>query len=284
MIFNREITNGSPPARRATSELFIRLRDTRAMRRFERQVVLITGGSSGIGYATAQAFLEEGARVAINGRNATRLKRAEASLRALGEVLTIRGDVAKASDARRLVSETTKGLGPIDVLVNNAGIYIYKSLVKKTEREYDQEMDINLKGTFLCSKYVLPGMVRRRRGVIVNVSSESALVASAGTAVYCASKAGMVLLTMDIALEHAKDGIRANAVCPGEVVTPMMERDAEASGLGFKEYYRRLVAPIPMHRAAKPEEIARVILFLASDDSSFMTGAAVTVDGGASIL
>ncbi len=94
----------------------------------------------------------------------------------------------------------------------------------------------------------------------------------------------MVLLTMGIALEHAKDGIRANAVCPGEVVTPMMERDAEASGLGFKEYYRRLVAPIPMHRAAKPEEIARVILFLASDDSSFMTGAAVTVDGGASIL
>ncbi len=251
------------------------------MRRFEGKVVLVTGGSSGIGYATAKAFLEEGAKVAIAGRDATRLRKAESELKAIGKVLAIRGDVSKLADARRFVSETTKALGPIDVLVNNAGIYIDKFLEEFTEREYDEVMDINLKGAFLCSKYVLPGMLRRKRGVIVNVASDSGLVGTAGSSVYCASKGGMVLLTKAMALEHARDGIRVNAICPGEVDTPMLERDAEASGLDHDEYVRRLTAPIPMGRAARPEEIARAILFLASEDSSFMTGAAMPVDGGA---
>ena len=251
------------------------------MSRFGGRVVLVTGSSSGIGYATAEAFLEEGAKVAITGRDAARLKRAEKALKRLGKVFAIQGDVSVAADVKRFVTETTKSLGSIDVLVNNAGIYVNKPVEEFSEEEYDAVMDINLKGTFLCTKYVIPSMVRRKRGAIVNVASDSGLVGTAGSSVYCASKGGMVLFTKAVALDHAKDGIRVNAVCPGEVETPMLDRDAEASGLGYREYYKRLVAPIPMKRAAKPEEIAKAILFLASDEVPFMTGAALSVDGGA---
>jgi NAD(P)-dependent dehydrogenase (short-subunit alcohol dehydrogenase family) len=250
------------------------------MPRFEKQVVLVTGGSSGIGQATAKAFLTEGAKVAISARNLPRLRAATRLLRTVGDVLPIRGDVSKATDARRFARETERRLGPIDVLVNNAGIWIEKYLEAFTEKEYDRVMDINLKGAFLCSKYVLPGMVKRRHGVIVNVSSDSAFVGAPGSAVYGASKAGLLSMTKCMALEHARDGIRVNAICPGEVRTPMMEADARRSGLRFGEYYRRLSSRIPMGRAADPDEIARSILFLASDESSFMTGAAVSVDGG----
>ena len=254
------------------------------MGRFEGRVVLVTGGSSGIGYAAAKAFLEEGARVSITGRNAARLQRAEAELARHGTLLAIRGDVSKAADAKRMVAETTKRLGPIDVLVNNAGIYINKPVEAFSEREYDEVMDINMKGAFLCTKYAIAGMVRRKRGAIVNVASDSGLVGTAGSSVYCASKGAMVLFTKAVALDHAQDGIRVNVICPGEVRTPMLERDAAESGRGFEEYYRRLVEPIPMQRAATADEVARGILFLASEDASFMTGAALSVDGGSTAM
>jgi len=250
------------------------------MQRFENRVVLVTGGSSGIGLATAKAFLNEGAKVAITGRSAARLAKAAKGLARSGWVLSVRGDVSKAADARRFVRETERVLGPIDVLVNNAGIYLQKFTHDVTEREYDRVMDINLKGAFLCTKYALPGMVRRKRGNIVNVASDSGLVATPQASIYCASKGGMILLTRVLAVDHAKDGIRANAICPGEVETPMLERDAKAARLPYKEYLRKLVAPYPMKRAGKPEEIARGILFLASEDSTFMTGACLSMDGG----
>ncbi len=254
------------------------------MGRFDGRVVLVTGGSSGIGYAVARAFLEEGAKVAISGRNAARLARAETELRKLGPVLAVRGDVARAADAKRMVSETVRRLGPLDVLVNNAGIYVNKPVESITEREYDDVMDINMKGTFLCTKFAIASMLKRRRGAIVNVSSDSGLVGTAGSSVYCASKGAMVLFTKAVALDHARDGIRVNAVCPGEVRTPMLERDAAESGRGFAEYYRRLVDPIPMKRAATADEVARSVLFLASDEASYMTGTALSVDGGSTAL
>src|SRR6266566_691929 len=148
------------------------------MTRFEQHVVLITGGSSGIGFATANAFLEEGAKVAITGRNVARLDRAVRRLGSPGRVLGIPGDVSKAADAKRFVVRTERTLGPLDVLVNNAGIYVQKSTEDLTEREWDSVLDINLKGAFLCTKYALPGMIRRRRGNIINVASDSALVAT----------------------------------------------------------------------------------------------------------
>ena len=174
--------------------------------------------------------------------------------------------------------------GRTDVLVHNAGIYINKPVESVSEREYDEIMDINMKGAFLTTKFAIPGMVKRKRGAIVNVASDSGLVGTAGSSVYCASKGAMVLFTKAVALDHAKDGIRVNVICPGEVTTPMLERDAAESGRGFEEYYQRLAAPIPMKRAATAEEIARGILFLASDESSFMTGSALSVDGGSTAL
>src|SRR5437879_8143189 len=170
------------------------------MPRFGNQVVLVTGGSSGIGLATAKEFLTEGAKVAISARNLPRLRASTRSLRTFGDVRPIRGDVSNAADARRFARETERMLGPIDVLVNNAGIWIEKDLEAFTETEYDRVMDINLKGVFLCSKYVLPGMVKRRRGVIVNVSSDSGFLAAPGSA-----KAGLLLMTKCMALEHARD-------------------------------------------------------------------------------
>src|SRR5437879_11171211 len=198
--------------------------------RFGKQVVLVTGGSSGIGLATAKAFLGEGAKVAISARNLPRLRAATRSLRTFGDVLPIRGDVSKATDARRFARETERRLGPIDVLVNNAGIWIEKELEAFTEAEYDWVMDINLKGAFLCSKYALPGMVKRRRGVIVNVASDSAFQGAPGSAVYASSKAGLLLMTECMALEHARDGIRVNATRPGEDRTRMTEADARRLG------------------------------------------------------
>jgi NAD(P)-dependent dehydrogenase (short-subunit alcohol dehydrogenase family) len=250
------------------------------MHRFEGRVALVTGGSSGIGNATAKAFLKEGAKVAITARDAARLRTAERNLSGFGDTLAIRGDVSQPRDARRMVRETERRLGPIDVLVNNAGIYVNKPVEAVTEAEYDRVMDINMKGTFLCTKYAIRGMVRRKHGAIVNVSSDSGIVGTAGSSVYCASKGAVVLFTKAVALDHARDGIRVNAICPGEVETPMLDRDAAASGLSYAGYYRKLVSPIPMRRAANPEEIAAGILFLASEDASFMTGAAMSVDGG----
>lgn len=183
-----------------------------------------------------------------------------------------------------MVAETARKLGPLDVLVNNAGVYRNKPVESFSEKEYDEIMDINMKGAFLTTKFAIPGMVKRKRGTIVNVASDSGLVGTAGSSVYCASKGAMVLFTKAVALDHAKDGIRVNVVCPGEVRTPMMERDAAESGRGFEEYYRRVVAPIPMKRAATAEEIARGILFLASDEASFMTGTVLSVDGGSTAL
>jgi NAD(P)-dependent dehydrogenase (short-subunit alcohol dehydrogenase family) len=250
------------------------------MRRFEGRVVLVTGGSTGIGFAAASAFLSEGASVAITARGRPGLERAAASLGREGRVVAIPGDVSRAADARRMVGSARRVLGPLDVLVNNAGIFRPGAVHETSERDYDAILDINLKGVFLVSKYAIPGMRRRRRGSIVNVSSDAGLVGYPGYAAYCASKGALVLLTKAMALDYAKDGIRVNAVCPGEVDTPMMREEIVRSGLGEARYLKALADTIPMRRPARPEEIARTILFLASDEASYMTGSAVAVDGG----
>jgi NAD(P)-dependent dehydrogenase (short-subunit alcohol dehydrogenase family) len=177
------------------------------------------------------------------------------------------------------VEETTRAFGGLDVLFNNAGVYYPHTALDCTEEEWDLQIDINLKGTFLMSKYALAGMVARGGGVIINNSSGWGLVGGDAAVAYCASKGGVVLLTKAMAIDHGRQGIRVNCVCPGDVETPMLPEDARMRGLNLETYLAG-AANRPMGRIGTAEEIAKAALFLASDDSSFMTGAALVVDGG----
>jgi NAD(P)-dependent dehydrogenase (short-subunit alcohol dehydrogenase family) len=243
-------------------------------------VAIITGGTSGMGRATAILFAREGAKVAIQGRDEGRGRGvADAIRRDRGEAMFVRGDVRSSADCRRTVAETLRVFGRVDILFNNAGVFFPRTVPACPEEEWDQTIDVNLKGTFLMSKAVLPHMIERRSGVIINNSSGWGLVGGDAAAAYCASKGGVVLLTKAMAIDHGRQGIRVNCLCPGDVDTPMLPDDARRRGQPWEEYLRGAVNR-PLGRIGTPEEIARAALFLASDDSSFMTGAALVVDGG----
>lgn len=246
------------------------------------KVALITGGTRGIGYATALLFLKEGAKVVITGRSERHGKEAIEKLKneVFKNVLFIQGDVSRSTDAKRMIQATVKEFGQLDILVNNAGIWITGTAEKTSEADWDRVIDVNLKGTFLCSKYALP-YLKKTSGVIVNIASCNGLVAEPGCVAYCASKGGVVLLTKAMALDHAKEGIRVNCVCPGPIMTSMLEQELTQSGLTREKYLKKEADSHPIGRIGKPEEVAKAVLFLASDDSSsFVTGTALSVDGG----
>ncbi len=248
--------------------------------RLENKVALITGGTSGIGEATAVLFAAEGAKVAITGRNPERGAAVTQRIkRAVGEAFFIRADVSRAEDCRTAVDETIRGFGRLDILFNNAGVFYPQTAIECSEKEWDEQIDVNLKGTFLMSKYALPAMIAQGRGVIVNNSSGWGIVGGDRAVAYCASKGGVVLMTKAMAVDHGRQGIRVNCICPGDVETPMLPVDAKMRGLKWEEYIAGC-ANRPLGRVGTAEEIARAVLFLACDDSSFMTGAALVVDGG----
>jgi len=248
--------------------------------RLPDKVALITGGTSGIGEATALLFSQEGARVAITGRSLDRGERLAGKIEAAGgRAIFLQSDVRSAEQCRRSVDETLKAFGRLDVLFNNAGVYYPHTALDCTEEEWDQQIDVNLKGTFLMSKYVLPRMIEQGGGVIINNSSGWGLVGGDAAVAYCASKGGVVLLTKAMAIDHGRQGIRVNCICPGDVDTPMLPEDARMRGLKWQDYLAG-AANRPMGRVGTSDEIARAVLFLASGDSSFMTGAALVVDGG----
>ncbi len=248
--------------------------------RLKDKVALITGGTSGIGEATALLFAAEGARVAITGRNAERGADVVTRIEQAGrEALFVRADVSLADDCRRAVDETVRALGGLDILFNNAGVFYPQTALECSEREWDEQIDINLKGTFLMSKFALPGMIARQRGVIINNASGWGIVGGDHAVAYCASKGGVVLMTKAMAIDHGAQGIRVNCICPGDVETPMLPADAKMRGLKWEDYIAGC-ANRPLGRVGTVEEIAKAVLFLASDDSSFMTGAALVVDGG----
>ena len=250
--------------------------------RLANKVALITGGTSGIGRATAVLFAREGARVAITGRNEERGRQVvEEIQKAGGSALFFRSDVRLAEECRRAVEDTVRAFGPIDILFNNAGLYFPNTAAGCSEEEWDLTVDINLKGTFLMSKYALPGMIARGKGVIINNGSGWGLVGGAQAAAYCAAKGGVVLLTKAMAIDHARQGIRVNCVCPGDVDTPMLVEDARQRRMSREDYMKEAINR-PMGRVGTPEEIARAVLFLSTDDSSFVTGATLAVDGGGS--
>jgi len=245
------------------------------------KVALITGGTRGIGYATALLFLKEGAKVTITGRSEKHGKEAIDKLKNEGfkDVVFIQGDVSNSADAKRMIQATVNRLGQLDILFNNAGIWIEGTAETMSESNWDNVIDVNLKGSFLCSKYALP-YLKETKGVIVNTASCDGLVAEPKCVAYCASKGGIVLLTKAMALDHAKEGIRVNCVCPGAIMTPMLKQGLPRSRSKREKYFKETAEAHPMGRIGESEEVAKAVLFLASDDSSFITGVAISVDGG----
>lgn len=248
--------------------------------RLKDRVALITGGTSGIGEATALLFAREGAKVAITGRNETRGAAVVSTIRAQdGEAIFLRADVAFAADCRRAVDETLRAFGCLHILFNNAGIFYAQTALECSEEAWDEQIDVNLKGTFLMSKFALPAMIAQHHGVIINNSSGWGIVGGDRAVAYCASKGGVTLMTKALAIDHGRDGIRVNCICPGDVDTPMLPADAKRRELSWEKYLEGCNQR-PLGRIGTAEEIAKAVLFLASDESSFMTGAALVVDGG----
>jgi NAD(P)-dependent dehydrogenase (short-subunit alcohol dehydrogenase family) len=246
----------------------------------ENKVAIVTGGTSGIGEAVALLFAREGGAVAVTGRNEARGHAVSARiLESGGKAIFLRTDVRKAAECKRAIDETLHSFGRLDILFNNAGVFFPQNALECSEEEWDLQIDVNLKGTFLMSKYALEPMIAQGSGVIINNSSGWGLVGGDKAVAYCASKGGVVLLTKAMAVDHGRQGIRVNCICPGDVDTPMLPEDARLRGLDWKTYLTGCENR-PMGRIGTPDEIAKAVLFLASDDSSFMTGAALVVDGG----
>ena len=249
--------------------------------RFEGKVALITGGTSGIGAATAIRFAGEGAHVVITGRDADRGASVVAAIGESGrQARFVPADVRIAADCRRSVDATVDAFGRLDVLFNNAGVYVANDALDCTEDEWDAQVDTSLKGAFLMSKFALPHMIAQGSGSIVHCASGWGLVGGPKAVAYCAAKGGMVVMTKAMALDHGPQGIRVNAVCPGDTETPMEHEDARAQGLTWEEYVRDAVAGRAIARMATPQEIAGAVLFLASDEAAYVTGVALPVDGG----
>ena len=246
--------------------------------RFINKVVVITGAASGIGRAAAIAFASEGARVAILDRSADALKEAEATARkAGGEVLAITCDVSEPDQVDAAITQVIHAFGRLDVAFNNAGIENKAAPVHEIElAEWDRILGINLRGLFVCMKHELAQMVKQGAGVVVNTSSGAGIRGVAGGAAYAASKHAIIGLTRSAALDYAKQNIRVNAVLPGNIETPMMDRFTGGDA-------QKAIDLEPVGRLGKPEEIAEAVLWMASDLGGFVTGAATVVDGGWSL-
>ncbi len=249
--------------------------------RFNDRAVIITGGASGIGKATAEGFLEEGARVAIFDVSKDGCRSVADEFKKKGhQIFTATGDVSSQADVKRMVKAATKHLGAIDVLFNNAGILVEGTVDQVSEADWDRIMAINVKGVFLMCKEVIPLMLSNGRGTIVNNASCSGLVGDRGAIAYNTSKGAVVLMTKCLALDYADQSIRVNCVCPGEIETPMFKQEARSRRMSLEKYRSQLAACHPIGRLGKPKEVADAVLFLASSDASFITGAAFSVDGG----
>jgi NAD(P)-dependent dehydrogenase (short-subunit alcohol dehydrogenase family) len=248
--------------------------------RFDGKVAIITGGTSGIGLATAELLSAEGARVVLMARNPTRGGEAvERITSADRQVIFVQGDVSLAADCLRCVTTAVETYGQLDILFNNAGvIYVNRSLVDTTEEEWDATLNSNLKGIFWMSKYAIPH-IAKNGGVIINNASIFGLVGGSGVAAYCAAKGGVINLTKAMAIDHASQNIRVNCICPGSVDTPLLEKEMNDLG-GVETQLPKFASRHPMNRIASPEEIARAVAYLASNDASFITGVALPVDGG----
>ena len=244
--------------------------------RLPNTVALLTGGGSGIGRAIAERFAQEGARVVVADRN---LPGAEETARLIdeggGEALAVEADVADAAAVAAMVARAVDVFGPVDVLVNNAGASQGDDILTIDEATWDWNLAVVLKSVFLCSKAVLPAMIERRRGAIVNIASVNGLT-GLGEEPYSAAKAGMINLTQNLAIKYGRFGVRANVICPGTIRTPIWQARVERRPTIFDE----LAAWYPLGRVGEPADVANAALFLASPEAAWITGAVLPVDGG----
>jgi meso-butanediol dehydrogenase/(S,S)-butanediol dehydrogenase/diacetyl reductase len=244
--------------------------------RFKGKVVIITGAGSGIGRVMAHRFAAEGARVAVVDWVAERADAVTAEITSSGgQSLAIKADVSSAKEVDAMVSETTSRFGPVDVLINNAAIADGDDVLLIEGDTWDRDVAVVLKSVFLCSKAVLPSMIERRGGAIVNIASVNGMSAL-GNEAYSAAKAGVINLTQGIAVRYGAHGVRCNAIAPGTIRTPIWEERIARDPVVFQ----RLVKWYPLGRVGEPDDVANAAMFLASDEASWITGTVLPVDGG----
>jgi meso-butanediol dehydrogenase/(S,S)-butanediol dehydrogenase/diacetyl reductase len=251
------------------------------------KVVLITGGGTGIGTAIAERFVAEGAKICISGRRQEMLDKVARSLLA-GTIATCPGDVTKVKDVKRMVETALTFGGRLDVVVNNAGIDPGGTVTDVDVELWRQVIEINLTGPFLVMKEAIPHMIKGGGGSIINISSLGGLRCLPGMAAYCSSKAALIMLTKQAALDYGPFKVRCNAVCPGATRTAMLEEAlsplAQALRTDVDGVFARISSNVPLRRVATPDEISGICSYLASDDSSFMSGSVLLIDGGAAVV
>lgn len=244
------------------------------------KVAIITGASSGIGREIAILFSEMGSSLSLLDIDEKKGKELEERIKKEGrDALFIKCDVASSRDCEKSVKKTLEKYGKIDILCNCAGIIIRKNVIDLTEEEWEKVINVNLKGVFLMCHYVIPFMIKNGGGSIINIGSGWSLKGGPSAVAYCASKAGVLNMTRAMAIDHGKDGIRVNCVCPGDTETEMLIKECQQLGMDYKSFIMEAKnRPIP--RIGKPEDIAYTALFLASELSSWITGTCIVVDGG----
>jgi meso-butanediol dehydrogenase / (S,S)-butanediol dehydrogenase / diacetyl reductase len=251
------------------------------------KVALITGGGTGIGTAIARRFVADGARVCITGRRKALLERVALSL-PQGSVVACAGDVANLEDAKQMVAQAIDFGGRLDVLVNNAGIDPPGTIAEVDPNLWKQVIDINLTGPFYLMKVAIPHFLKRGGGSIINISSLAGLRCIPAMPAYCASKAGLIMLTQQAALDYGPSRIRCNVVCPGGIRTEMLEEAmapmARALQTDISGAFAKMTSLSPLRRVGLPDEVSGICSYLASDDSLFTTGAVIVIDGGASVV
>ncbi|MFX1285755.1 MAG: SDR family NAD(P)-dependent oxidoreductase [Promethearchaeota archaeon] len=244
------------------------------------KVGIVTGAASGIGLAAASLLAEMGASVALIDIDSPRGEKAAAEIRKTGgEVKFFCCDVTSNDDCKHTIETIYKEFGKIDILFNNAGVIKRRNIINLKEKDWDQVLNVNLKGIFLLSRYVIPIMVKAKGGSIINTGSGWGLKGGSDALAYCASKGGVVNMTRAMAIDHGKHGIRVNCVCPGDINTPMLRNEAHQLGVNEEEFIKE-AAKRPINRVGTPQDVAYAVLYLASELSSWVTGSTLVVDGG----
>lgn len=244
------------------------------------KVAVITGAASGIGLATASLLAEMNANVALIDINESRGRMAATEIQKLGgNAKFFCCDITSDEECKQTIQTIHEELGRIDILFNNAGVIHRKNIINLEEKDWDQIIDVNLKGIYLLSRYVIPIMIKTKGGSIINTGSGWGLKGGSNALAYCASKGGVVNMTRAMAIDHGKHGIRVNCVCPGDIDTPMLRREARQLGVDEEEFMKE-AADRPINRVGTPQDVAHAVLYLACDLSSWVTGSTLVVDGG----